>query len=249
MNTHKYIAASGAIAFALMSATPALADSNQGTKAESGDEHGIGLHLGSVVGFLNHDFRMGGSDKEGKSYKGEERKHATSTNAVSGTVTAFNGSTITLASSNGTTYAVQITGATFNGSSDIAGFSKVQIGDHLVVKGSVNGTSVTATKVTDTTQKQREVLVQLNGIRAGVVGSVTATGFTLDKFGSGLATITTNASTTFRFGGQATTSAALTAGQLVIVKGAAAGGATDSVTASVVYIIDKGTDFIRSIFR
>ena len=67
---------------------------------------------------------------------------------VAGTITAVNGSTITLTGKDGTTYTVDATKATISKTStiDVTGLS---VGDTLMVGGTVSGSSVTADHIMD----------------------------------------------------------------------------------------------------
>ena len=67
---------------------------------------------------------------------------------VAGTITAVNGDTITLTGKDGTTYTVDATSAKISKTStiDVSGLS---VGDTLMVGGTVNGSSVTATNIMD----------------------------------------------------------------------------------------------------
>ena len=67
---------------------------------------------------------------------------------VAGTITAVNGDTITLTGKDGTTYTVNAASAKISKTStiDVTGLS---VGDTLMVGGTVNGSSVTATNIMD----------------------------------------------------------------------------------------------------
>lgn len=85
---------------------------------------------------------------------------------VGGTVTAVNGSTITLAGKNNTTYTVDASSATIKkiSAATVAGtkptiaditVAQVASGDTLMIEGTVNGTAVTAKTIFDGTMPQR----------------------------------------------------------------------------------------------
>ena len=69
---------------------------------------------------------------------------------VGGSVTAVNGSTITVATAAGNiSYSVDATSATVNKDNATSSVSAISVGDKVVVQGSVSGTSVTANTVID----------------------------------------------------------------------------------------------------
>ncbi|MDE1925484.1 MAG: hypothetical protein KGH79_04930 [Patescibacteria group bacterium] len=69
---------------------------------------------------------------------------------VGGTVSAINGSILTLATAQGgVTYSVDASHATIDRGNATSSVSQIAVGDHVVVQGSVNGTAVTASSVID----------------------------------------------------------------------------------------------------
>jgi len=69
---------------------------------------------------------------------------------VGGSVTVVNGSTLTIATAQGNvTYTVDASSATVNKSNATSSVSAIAVGDKVVVQGTVNGTSVTASTVID----------------------------------------------------------------------------------------------------
>ena len=258
---NKKILLASAVTIALLAATPALAD-------EGKRDADRGLHLGGIVKALvrdAHSTTTASTTKFGKIVselahklkddrdhnRGKKDEHAaTTTVSVTGTVFAINGTTITLTGKNGAAYTIQAGGAEIvnDGTLNLS-VSDIRVGDTLTVKGPLSGGVVTATHITDKTAVQRAVLQRLNNIRVGVVSVVSGSEVTLDRFGTGTTSVTTNASTTFRINGQATTSSALAEGQLVIVAGQGSTvNGTDAITASVIYIIDRGLGFLKHLF-
>jgi hypothetical protein len=67
---------------------------------------------------------------------------------VMGTVTAVNGSTVTITGKDGKTYTVDATNSTV-GKFQSIGVTGIQVGDSVGVQGAVNGTSVTAKNIMD----------------------------------------------------------------------------------------------------
>ncbi len=242
----KYLIASGALMLAMLTATPALADSDRGDKFKLNSDGRFQVKLNL---FDRDNNRNDDNDKKDK--RDDDRKHATSTSAtstvsVNGTVTAIQGTTITLAGSNGTTYTLNAAGIAIQGDHDATiALSSVAVGDKLQVKGTVNGSVITPVKITDKSFKSPKPVRDSFGI--GVVTSIVGNTFTLGPVGNnGTTTVTTNATTSYRIGGQATTSGALSVGQLVILRGAAT--ANQTFAASLVQILGGSFDFLKHFF-
>ena len=68
---------------------------------------------------------------------------------IGGSVTAVNGATLTVTNKSNVTYAVDATTATVIKMGTSTPISSVVVGDNLVIQGTVNGTSVTATSIID----------------------------------------------------------------------------------------------------
>jgi len=68
---------------------------------------------------------------------------------IGGTVSSVNGSTISLANKGNTTYTVDASSATVFKNNATSSIGNVATGDSIIVQGSVNGTSVTASSVID----------------------------------------------------------------------------------------------------
>jgi hypothetical protein len=68
---------------------------------------------------------------------------------VGGSVTAINGSTITVTNKSNITYTIDASSATVEKAGAISSISNVAIGDNVIVQGTVNGTSITASSVID----------------------------------------------------------------------------------------------------
>jgi hypothetical protein len=159
--------------------------------------------------------------------------------AISGTLASISGSTLTITGENGSVYVVTTAGATINGSTDVAAqLSKFQVGDKLSVRGTVNGSSVTAVKITNKSLLSREHLTAFNGVRAGEVTAVNGSVITINRFGTGTTTVNTSASTFFMADGSATSSNAISLGSKILVFGPTTTGVTDTIQASVVILID-----------
>jgi hypothetical protein len=68
---------------------------------------------------------------------------------IGGTVSAINGATITITNKSNVSYTVDASSATITKGNIASSVSSVIIGDNILVQGTINGTSVTATTVTD----------------------------------------------------------------------------------------------------
>ncbi|MBV9159329.1 MAG: hypothetical protein JO019_01900 [Candidatus Kaiserbacteria bacterium] len=255
MNTTRIITA-GTVAAALLTATPALAD-------DHGQDNNHGLNFGAKISVMAHEKDHAATTSFGKivsqlahsmngKHDGKDKDHATSTvsdkSVINGTVTALNGATLTVTGTNGTVYTVNAANASVNGDTNTAiALAGIQSGDRIEVKGTLNGSVITATKINDKSLLERNVIQKLNNVRIGVISSVTGGGFNLSGlFGAGSTTVTTNASTTYKVKGQATTSTALANGQLVVVQGTQANG---SFAASLVRIVNVGANFFEHLFN
>ncbi len=68
---------------------------------------------------------------------------------IGGSITAISGTTLTVTTKSGTAYTVDATSATITKGNAVSTLSSVATGDNVVVQGTVNGTSVTASSVLD----------------------------------------------------------------------------------------------------
>jgi hypothetical protein len=90
---------------------------------------------------------------------------------VAGSVTAINGNTITITNKSNITYTIDATNAKFSVKGVASPtISNVAVGDNLVVQGTVNGTSVTASSVID--QKAAPTSNTSNKSGAGITGGI-----------------------------------------------------------------------------
>ncbi|MDB5238528.1 MAG: hypothetical protein JWM46_798 [Candidatus Kaiserbacteria bacterium] len=258
----KIILASSAVSVAMLMAAPVFADTNGSAKVDVGD-HGFGLS--SIVQLFSgkgHDdlkvkVENSTSTKDRNDNDNENRdehKSATSTNAqiktgVSGTVTAVNGSTITLRGSDNVLYTINAGSASFVGAGDFnVSLADIRVGDTLVVRGTVSGTTVTATKIADQAIRARVFLNAIGAAGAGVVTSVNGSSFTVTPIGrNATTTVTTNGSTSYLVNGTASTSAALTVGSRVLIVGTTT--SDTSISASLVSIFSKGFGFVKHMFH
>lgn len=68
---------------------------------------------------------------------------------VCGTITAISGSTITITGMDNQTYIIDATNATFVEKGEASTLSSLAVGDKISVEGTLNGTNISATKVSD----------------------------------------------------------------------------------------------------
>src|SRR5262249_10880928 len=77
---------------------------------------------------------------------------------IGGSVTSISGDTLTVTTAQGgQTYTVDATNAIVEKNNATSSVSAIETGDKVVVQGSVNGTSVTASSVLDSGQMQAQV--------------------------------------------------------------------------------------------
>lgn len=105
-------------------------------------------------------------------FRGDRAPH------VGGTISAINGSVITITGNerHPGTFTVETSGATFMKAGASASLSSFAVGDYVRAVGTVNGTNVTATKITDAPQGmgKGERGMGRHGKGPGVMGEVTA---------------------------------------------------------------------------
>ncbi len=257
-----YVLASSAVTLALLVATPALADDRGGFSLNGDGHFGIGTvvralaqgdrdeGIGAQVRVLARDRHD--ADKKDNGKDRDEHRSATSTVntsvVITGTITVINGSQLTVNGSNGTTYTVNAADANLGGAFGAVALGDLRVGDTVVVRGTLDGTVMTAVSVRDISLAQRLFVSAIGAAGAGVVTSISGNTFTINPVGNGATTtVTTNASTTYKVNGQATTSSALAVGSNVIVAGTST--SDTSITASLVSIWNIGLGFLRHWFH
>lgn len=184
-------------------------------------------------------FAATASDGVGHSSKVKSRVHpgmmkkAVAKPTVVGTVSVVNGSIVTLTAKNGTVYSVDLTSAKIVrhfGAKMVV--SDIQVGDMLMVRGIVTGTSVLATSATD------QSLQAKNGHFTGTIASVNGNSFSLQSGSRGIETINLASDAVITKLGQAMTVKDLVGGLNVSVTGVW-DKVNNNVTASKVVIIVK----------
>lgn len=84
---------------------------------------------------------------------------------IGGKVTAVSGDTITISNSSNTSYTIDVTNAKIMKGDAASSVSNIAVGDEVVAQGTINGTSVTAVSLTDTTSTS-------TGAHKGILGSI-----------------------------------------------------------------------------
>lgn len=228
---HKFFIASGALAIALV-ASPAFAESGS-----NDHEDQFGLKIGNIVRLLNQS-------KSSKA-KAEHAAQASSTVVIHGTVTAVSGTTLTLSGKNAAVYTVNAASSTV----DDGTLADIAVGDTIKVKGTVSGTTIIASRISDREMGRRGIEAQLENLRAGIVTGVSSSGFTITRFGTGTSSsVITSASTTIKVNGKVTTSSAITQGSTVVVVGTSGTTTPDSVAGGVVHVITRGFGWLKHFF-
>lgn len=243
----KTLLAAGAVSLALLTATPALADSDR--KGGEDNENRFGLKL-QLLGNRDHDKDDDKDHRKSHNDDNEKNKGENSNEFhVTGTVTAISGTTLTVAGNNGTVYTVNAGNAKFGNSSrfDIT-LSDVRLNDTVKVRGTLNGTTVVATKIHDKSATQREFVERFGNITAGTVTAIGGSTFVIDPAGAkSTATVTTDAATTFKVNGKTGSSSDVKVGSTVFVVGTTTASSTDNslITASVVHVWDKTIGWLK----
>lgn len=163
----------------------------------------------------------GGNGNAGGSFTGKMHSEGKrmganiSGNMVNGTVSSISGNIITLTSTaSSTPFTVDATNAKllrkFGASMAI---TDIQIGDTLQVRGTVSGSSVTATTIRDMSLQAR------NGTFSGTIAAINGTSFTLQSKERGSQTINTTSTTVFKKNDQPALFTDLVVGQNVKVSG------------------------------
>ncbi|HVU75887.1 MAG TPA: DUF5666 domain-containing protein [Candidatus Paceibacterota bacterium] len=234
----KYAAVSAAIALMLASAPVAFADDgNHGDKGL-----GLGLGIGAHIGaFLKGDLK--GDFKDHKVSNDQPKKDDTNKATIAGKVTAKSGNTLTVAGNNGTTYTVDATNATVKGET----YADIAVNDSVIVWGTQNGSTLTATTVFDTSSLRAKFEEKMSHVTGGIVTAVNGSVFTIDSVLNPTTTVVTDSNTVIKAKGGATTTAALQVGQRVVVVGTTTATSTsgNTFTASIVKILGDGLKHLR----
>ncbi len=125
---------------------------------------------------LNSDmtgFKGGDNENPGKGF---DKKNASSTDMmegngqpiIGGTVSAVNGTIITITNKSNTSYTIDATNATTTKKGSIISVSDIAVGDSVLVQGAINGTSVTASIITD--QAQMTQSSKNTGVKQKITG-------------------------------------------------------------------------------
>lgn len=176
---------------------------------------------------------------------------------IFGTVSAVNGTTLTVTgkegpqeSGSGAAYTVDASGATVHKEGEVSSLSAIAVGDTVMIEGTVSGTNVTASLIRDGARPRdgsgrgpeggagKGAMASFEGngqpVVAGTVSSVSGATFALATKSGISYTVDASAAAIMKAGATSTL-AALAGGDAVVVQGAVTGTA---VTASTV--IDHG---------
>ena len=173
------------------------------------------------------------ADQHGKKGFGRGPNKGMMKNVVMGTVSAISGNSITLTGSNNTTYTVDATSAKFMGGSfgSTQTLSNVQVGDKLMVNGTITGTSVAAKTINDISLQQRTVFS----------GKVTAVnGTTITMTGRNNTTYTVDASAAKLTKGFGKNAATISAGSMAVGDMVMIGGSLNGTSITATAINDMG---------
>lgn len=156
--------------------------------------------------------------------------------ALSGKVTAVNGSTLTITVSNGTTYAVDASQAKlirrFGGSMTV---SDVQVNDQIYVQGTLTGTAIKARAIQDNSLQTR------NGSFTGTIQSISGSSLVLQTQNKGMQTVMFTSATKIMRGNVSATWSNLAAGNTIRVEGVW-NSTNNNVAASKIQIVVKSEE-------
>lgn len=162
---------------------------------------------------------------------------------VMGTVSALSGNTVTLTDKNHVVYTIDVTNAKIMKSGATISLSGVQVGDTLIVSGTILGTNVVAKNIVDGIPQMK---FDDGNVAVRTISSVSGSSFVVQSkaqkwktLGTTTAiTVNTDSNTTFKKDGQTATLSDVVSGQMVTVKGTK-DATTGVVTAKSVNIITK----------
>jgi hypothetical protein len=121
----------------------------------------------------NHDAnddRDNGQDRRNDDYRNDVEHRATV-----GTIIAINGSTLTVKSMQGTVYTVNTTNAQISRNGGTIAATNLAVNDMVIIKGSINGNTVTATSVISGNWKDKFPSGDdWKNLKPGIMGTVTA---------------------------------------------------------------------------
>ena len=164
---------------------------------------------------------------------------------IFGTVSAINGSSITVNSTNGktnlvTTYTVDASNAVVTKSGTTSSISAIAIGDTLMINGTITGTSVVAKNIHDGIPPQGKGGMgnfqgDGNPVIAGTISAINGSTITVTNRSNTAYTVTTSSATFHKPGITSATISNLVIGDTVVVQGTVSG---NSVMATSV--LDQG---------
>lgn len=244
----KYVTAS-IVATSMLAFAPFASATELGTETNAD----VGVRLGQ---FLRADVK-GEADVRARAEMKARAEDNNGMRAMTAVVTAKTGTTLTVKVKEGSTYMVEAANAEIKGGT----LADIAVGDSIVIKGDVSGSAVVAKSIVelgterekDAKRKEKEevresIAAKLGRITVGTITSINGALLTINPFGAkATSTVTTDANTVFKARGDATTTAALSVGQQVLVIGTTTATSTtgDSITASVVKVLGKGLGHLR----
>lgn len=161
---------------------------------------------------------------------------------VVGTTSAVSGNTVTLTDKNNIVYTVDATNAKIMKAGAVISVSEIQVGDTLMVNGTISGTNVVAKNILDGIPQVKLNHENNGNLVIGNVTSVSGNSFVVQikarKGQTAAVTVNTDSNTTFKKDGQAASLSDLASGQKVMVKGTK-DATSGVVTATSVNIVTK----------
>jgi hypothetical protein len=170
-------------------------------------------------------------------------------NAIVGTVTAKSGTTLTVLGKTGTTYTVAAANASvWEKGNDNSSVSNIDVGDSVVVQGTVNGSAVTATRIHTVSFPSTSA----NGGLRGTVTAVNGDTFTLMVAGGTTYTVNMDDAEFKDRKGEDQDADDIDVGEMVVVTGDVSGSTVDAEVISEAKI-NKGFfyrvgNFFKSVF-
>jgi hypothetical protein len=166
---------------------------------------------------------------------------------VFGTVTAINGSTVTVTNPKGTAYIVDAANAVvqkgIGKNAQTLALTNIAVNDKVAVEGAVTGTAVVATKIDDgvTPFAHAKLDTKLTNAAFGTVSAVNGSTISLShktKTGTANVTVDTTSTTVFKMAGNAAVLSDVSAGERMVAMGTK--DASGNITAATTVRVFKG---------
>lgn len=240
----KYVTAS-IVATSMLAFAPIASATELGAETKAD----LGVRLGQ---FLRTDVK-GEADVHARAEMKARAQEDNDMRAMNATVTAKSGSTLTVSAKDGAVYTVNAANAEIKGGT----LADIAVGDSIVVKGTVASSTVAAQSIVELgterendkkEERKENIIAKLGRVTVGTITSINGALVTINPFGpKATSTVTVDANTVIKARGEATTTAALSVGQQVLVVGTTTATSTagDSVSASIVKVLGKGLGHLR----